>query len=111
MFLSLEFESDIFMLGEWHSIKARVDGDKVIIERIHREYFNCETETATVPAAEFFKAIENLHIEKWEDNYFTYVSDGESWTLDYKTDDGKSRHITGSNAYPENYDELLALLY
>lgn len=111
MRFALAFESKTDMASEWRSVSAVAEGDTVKIKREHSKCGVCETETATVPAAEFIDAFNKLHTEEWEDSYSASVFDGEAWMLHYITDDGQIRHIGGLNAYPENYDGLMKLLY
>lgn len=60
---------------------------------------------------EFVKKLEDLHIENWKKEYFGPVLDGHGWDLSYKEVGKKTKHMKGSNAYPENYEDFHALIY
>ena len=49
-----------------------------------------------------------LHCEEWKDQYCDYsILDGTQWELRYKLEGQDERQISGSNAYPENWDSFL----
>lgn len=49
-----------------------------------------------------------LHCEEWEDQYVDYsILDGAQWELRYKLEGQDERRISGSNAYPENWDSFM----
>lgn len=61
---------------------------------------------------EWLAALENVHIERWRSEYAPdeMICDGESWELEYKRADKRCRHISGNNAYPENWDEFIKVM-
>lgn len=60
----------------------------------------------------FLEAFASLHIGKWEDNYCNYqVLDGDSWDLAISfSKDHRVVKKSGSNAYPDNFDEFYDLM-
>lgn len=53
----------------------------------------------------------SLEIDKWNTSYDDVrVLDGTQWELDYKLKGQDTKHIYGSNAYPENWMKLVELL-
>ena len=49
-----------------------------------------------------------LHCEEWKDEYCDYsILDGTQWELRYRLEGQDERRISGSNAYPENWDSYL----
>lgn len=55
--------------------------------------------------------LERMHINKWHKLYIDYgILDGTEWLLEYKVKDKRCRHIHGSNAYPDNFDEFMQVL-
>lgn len=61
---------------------------------------------------EFLDGIRELHIGEWRTSYMNpYVLDGTQWELTIEFSDGhKPFKISGSNAYPYNFDALKELL-
>lgn len=56
--------------------------------------------------------LQNLHIEKWQTKYITEIKpDNGKWSIDYKRDGKRCRHIKGEGAYPDNWNEFLTLMY
>lgn len=59
----------------------------------------------------WLKALEEEHIEKWRSNYALDTDiGGESWSLDYKREGKRCRHMKGKNAYPENWERFITLI-
>ena len=54
----------------------------------------------------------NIEIQKWKRNYFpkNIVLDGEVWLLEVRYMNTDNVILEGSNEYPNNYDDLLALI-
>ncbi|HZJ75704.1 MAG TPA: hypothetical protein VFD25_03860 [Clostridia bacterium] len=53
-----------------------------------------------------------LHPEKWQAKYMPEIeSDNGKWSIDYKRDGKRCRHIKGEGAYPDNWSEFLTLMY
>lgn len=49
-----------------------------------------------------------LHCEEWEDWYCDYsILDGTHWELRYKLEGQDERQMSGSNAYPGNWDSFM----
>ena len=49
-----------------------------------------------------------IHCEEWEDSYCDYsILDGTQWELRYKLEGQDARRISGSNAFPENWDSFM----
>lgn len=64
-------------------------------------------------AEEIVKAIEQLHIENWENLYKPEyeILDGHRWSLKYKQTGQEAKNIDGDNTYPTDYDKLTTILY
>ena len=62
--------------------------------------------------AEFIEGLRNLHIGEWKRDYMNpYVLDGTQWNLEIQYNgDRKPIRISGSNAYPYNFDDLTEFL-
>ncbi len=62
--------------------------------------------------AAWLKKLEAIHISKWKSSYEPHamVCDGTQWELEYKVMGKRCRHISGSNACPDNWDELIDLI-
>ena len=54
--------------------------------------------------------IDSIRFDSWENEYWIDACDGEQWTLLYKYEGKDNRYITGSNAYPDNWDQLQKLI-
>ena len=55
--------------------------------------------------------LEEVHINRWRKEYMnTGILDGTQWNLEYKAKDKRCRHIYGSNAYPDNFDDFMQAL-
>ena len=48
-----------------------------------------------------------IHTEYWRSYYNSRILDGEQWSLTVRYADGYILGYAGSNAYPENWNELL----
>ena len=61
---------------------------------------------------ELFKGLSNLHLSQWHKRYDNInVLDGTQWALTIAFSNGfRTIHITGSNAYPYNFQALRELL-
>ena len=61
---------------------------------------------------EWLNRLENIHINRWHASYKPpyIVCDGTQWNLEYKVEGKRCRHISGSNAYPENWDDFANLM-
>jgi len=62
--------------------------------------------------AAWLKKLGAIHISKWKSSYEPrdIVCDGTQWELEYKAVGKRCRHIYGSNACPDNWDELIDLI-
>ena len=61
----------------------------------------------------FLEKLDALHINRWKASYFPIgyiVMDGTQWELEYKEQEKRCRHITGDNAYPDNWNAFIGLL-
>ena len=61
---------------------------------------------------DFYENVETITkdwLGKYEHNNMIML-DGESWKLDITYEDGNKKLVSGINAYPENYDELINYL-
>ncbi len=72
-----------------------IDSDRV--EEAHLY----EKKRFTVKNFERIAEWDDLNINSWEDKYYKDGCDGWKWELTYREDEKKTRHIHGSNAYPD----------
>lgn len=95
-----------------------IDGDKVYLSREHSldiEPADNSTEMVTLTKDKLLSEIEGLHIGEWRRNYNTrrfgiMIMDGIQWGLEIQFSNGhKPVEISGDNAYPYNFDQLLEL--
>lgn len=56
--------------------------------------------------------LERLNIGSWRSRYESEhdLCDGAQWSLEYKKEGRRCRHISGDNAYPPNWDEFMEAL-
>lgn len=71
-----------------------------------------ESQLSEKESGAWLETLENIHIERWKSVYIPslVICDGESWELEYKRVDKRCRHISGDNAYPENWDEFIEVM-
>lgn len=53
---------------------------------------------------------EMIHFNLWSDSYCTDVLDGEQWKLTIKLGEQNERKISGSNAYPDDWNDFIKLI-
>lgn len=59
-------------------------------------------------AKDLQNAFHNIHVEYWNSEYHNpYILDGTQWGLAVKYKNHRNKVWTGSNAFPENWNELL----
>ena len=59
-------------------------------------------------AASLRERFEAIHTDSWNSDYPNpWVCDGEQWSLIVCYSDGFSKSSSGSNAYPDNWNEIL----
>lgn len=55
--------------------------------------------------------LQKSKVGKWKKEYKNYgVMDGTQWSLEYKEVNKRTRHISGSNAYPEMWNLFIEAL-
>ena len=111
MFKKLIFESRGWP-ADSEKVVATIKGENIILKITKGNVVVSTTKEVTVPSSVFLNRFEPINIAAWEDDYFNPdILDGESWELKYYTNDGKVKKVTGSNSYPENYNELIDLIF
>lgn len=60
---------------------------------------------------QFLEKVNQIKLDNWKNEYFAPVLDGHSWTLEYKDSSHPEKTVRGINAYPENYRDLVKLVY
>ena len=62
--------------------------------------------------AEFLNGLRGLHLGEWQGEYNNYaVFDGTQWSLEiYFSNKREPAKFSGSNAFPDNFKELLRLV-
>ncbi|MFD1472085.1 DUF6508 domain-containing protein [Companilactobacillus mishanensis] len=53
--------------------------------------------------------LQQLHLEYWDTNYFSEITNGEQWQVSIHYSDGTKQEIWGSNAYPLGFDKFREL--
>ncbi len=111
MFKKLIFES-IGWPADSEKVVVTIKNENIILKITKRNVAVSTTKEVTVPSSVFLKKFDAINIVAWEEDYFNPdILDGESWELKYYTTDGKIKKVTGLNAYPENYNELIDLIF
>ena len=100
---------------EGHTVRTyTVIGDKVMMEEEHFpiEESPVPSEYEPWPAEAFIEELKNLHIGEWKQDYMNpYVLDGTQWSLEIEySNDRTPVEISGSNAFPYNFDDFMELL-
>ena len=99
-----------FTIGSWHSSNRLIlEGDKITVTPSTSAFE--EAEVTCIPSnenwLEFSHNLEKLNVLGWDKSYHDpSILDGTQWSLlvlteSYEIDTG------GSNAYPDNFDELI----
>lgn len=60
-------------------------------------------------AKDFLNRLDDLHLSSWKDVYSGPTSGSVTWRLDY-TEDDEMRHLQGKDAFPPEFEGLIALL-
>lgn len=91
-----------------------IEGDKVLFDLEHTFHSKPSNLPVYEPCtkAEFIEEIAQLHIGEWKSNYDNpLIMDGTQWSIEIEYEgDHKPVHISGSNSFPYNFDELLEFL-
>lgn len=91
-----------------------VTGDKVMMEteRMLMEESPVLPEDEPWPKDAFIEELRDLHIGEWKQDYTDpYVLDGTQWSLDIEYNNNRTLvHISGSNAFPYNFDDFMEFL-
>lgn len=87
----------------------------IVKASVDKPFYQIEVDSIQLGKQEsriWLAALENIHIERWRSEYAPdeMICDGESWDLEYKRADKRCRHISGDNAYPENWDEFIKVM-
>lgn len=89
------------------------DNEQLVIER---KFWNGATKDGRVlyEGQTWNSLIEKLgviEIDKWNEEYNNPdILDGTQWSLDIEYNDGRGRHYSGSNMYPENFNSFLIVM-
>jgi hypothetical protein len=115
MAMSASLEEFYFTIGGFHqgymTIELSEEGFKLHPRLIERNQFMPHSNAFTLaPTNEgiesFLKTLHRLNVLKWRKEYSnSEICDGTQWELVIKID-GRRRFISGSNAYPEGFEEL-----
>ena len=99
--------------------KYTIDGDKIRGQISQSIFYNLtnidDAEILEMEIDDFFSALKDLHIGQWRKHYNTHrfgylVCDGFQWHFEIYFSNGyKPVKISGDNAYPYNFDQLLEL--
>ena len=106
----IQFETGGFLTGTT-AIAIAFTPDQAELSRID---FPCSISTpdnkvfGAADAGRLKAAFADLHVEYWEPRYESFlVLDGTAWTLTVSHADHPSVRYSGSNAWPENWPEVL----
>lgn len=89
------------------------DDEQLLVER---RYWNGASEDGRVlyegqTWESFISKLDVIGIEKWAEEYNNPdVLDGTQWSLDIEYYDGRGRHYSGSNMYPDNFNSFLKVI-
>ncbi len=89
--------------------------DKVLKLKYNKNSHSVSEEQILLPIKDYKKwleKLESLQINKWRSEYEPdeHMYGGEHWGLDYKVAGKRCRHISGYNAYPDNWIDFLTLM-
>ena len=94
--------------------KYTISGDRVLFDADHSFYLKPSNLSVYEPFTreEFIRGIAALHIGEWKERYENLcVLDGTQWSISIEYEDGKEPfEISGSNAYPYNFVDLIDFL-
>lgn len=76
---------------------------------VHSSSHNIDKELSILSKEEIKKAFEDIHIGEWKRNYYNReIFEGTQWCLELEFNDSRRRiRISGSNAFPYNFEELV----
>ena len=75
-----------------------------------QEYHLYEKKRLPVKNPDRLSEWETLSVNSWADEYFEPVCDGTQWELTYREEGKKTRHISGSNGYPPQWNQFIKWL-
>ena len=59
----------------------------------------------------FLRELSDIHMGEWKKEYVNKdVLDGTQWSVDIRYNNGEKRHFSGSNMFPYNFNDFLALM-
>lgn len=101
-------------LGET-SVNVRVENGRLFYRVGFQPQRKAGTLNMRVPknfGAVWLARLDGLNIGSWRSRYESEhdLCDGAQWSLEYKKEGRRCRHISGDNAYPPNWDELIEAL-
>ena len=105
-------ELSMCSFGPSETVKISVKDGSLVIESEVPFIGRVSTNKPKRFTAAWLKKLEAIHINKWKASYEprVMVCDGTQWELEYKVVGKRCRHIFGSNACPDNWDELIDLI-
>ena len=115
-----KLQSFVFSIGgllntSHHIFFDCLSGNKVIRYK-HTEFGNNADLTENIELGEnecnnFIKDIEECRINTWNGDYYNLnILDGLQWRLEIKYEGGEIISKSGSNAYPENWNQFLSVI-
>ena len=86
-------------------VSVLVTGDVYPESGVYRKFSKAES-------LKWLSALEELHIEKWRAKYTPAreAAGKEIWKVEYRRVGKRCRHISGTNAYPRNWEAFIELL-
>ena len=103
--------------GFWDGFECRnlfFDKRSVFIQSykmpLEGEYQSFKIYQHYMDTSRFLKEIELLNLGDWKKYYCNDILDGTEWTLELTFSNGKVKKFCGCNAFPYNFDKLIALL-
>ena len=100
--------------GGYRKRTYTISGEEVLFDADHSLYGRPIDPAAYKPFTReaFLQGIAKLHIGEWEKEYMNpHVLDGTQWSIEIEYENGhKPVQIYGSNAFPENFNDLIDFL-
>jgi hypothetical protein len=76
----------------------------------YANYYEDFRETLEINKRNFIRALKEINIASWDKEYIdSEILDGTQWNFEIEYNDGKKKKYSGSNDFPDNFEELCEL--